>query len=66
LAPVSKVFAWDAGAESSELKSDDAVIKIIAFYPKKDEFGSERPVNEQVSGWGGVGEFNLGGDPGAN
>ena len=66
LAPVSKVFAWDAGAESSELKSDDAVIKIIAFYPKKDEFGSERPVNEQVSGWGGVGEFNLGGAPGAN
>jgi len=61
-----KVFAWDAGAESSEFKSSDAVIKIIAFYPKMDEFGSEKPATEQVSGWNGIGEFTLGGDPGAN
>ena len=62
----SKVFVWDAGAETSEYKSDDAIIKIIAFYPKKDEFGSDAPIDLQVSGWDGVGEFNLGGDPGAN
>jgi hypothetical protein len=61
-----KIFAWDAGAESSEFKSSDAVIKIIAFYPKLDGFGSEKPAPEQVSGWNGSGEFTLGGDPGAN
>jgi hypothetical protein len=61
-----KVFAWDAGAESSEFQSSDAVIRIIAFYPKMDEFGSEKPADQQVSGWNGYGEFTLGGDPGAN
>jgi len=63
----SKIFAWDAGAEPAEFKSDDAVIKIIAFYPKKDEFGSEKPLDQQVSGWDGTGEFSVGGgsgDPG--
>jgi hypothetical protein len=62
-----KVFVWDAGAEPAELKSDDAVIKIIAFYPKKDESGFEKPVEQQVSGWDGIGEFSVGGgsgDPG--
>ena len=63
---VKKVFVWNAGAESEEFKSDDAVIKIIAFYPKKDEFGTENPMEQQVSGWNGIGEFSLGGDPGAN
>ena len=63
---VKKVFVWDAGAESGEVKSDDAVIKIIAFYTKKDEFGTENPMEQQVSGWDGIGEFNLGGDPAAN
>ena len=62
-----KVFAWNAGAESSEFQSSDAVIRIIAFYPKMDEFsGIEKAAPEQVSGWNGIGEFNLGGDPGAN
>ena len=62
-----KVFAWDAGAESSEFQSSDAVIKIIAFYPKLDEFsGTLKADSEQVSGWNGVGEFTVGGDPGAN
>ena len=61
-----KVFAWDAGAEISEYNSDDAVIKIIAFYPKKDEIGSDKPLEQQVSGWNGIGEFNIGGAPGAN
>jgi hypothetical protein len=61
-----KVFVWDAGAEISEYKSDDAVIKIIAFYPKKEEFGGDKPADQQVSGWDGTGEFNLGGDPGTN
>jgi hypothetical protein len=61
------VFAWDAGAESSEFQSSDAVIRIIAFYPKIDEFGATpKPAFEQVSGWNGIGEFTLGGDPGAN
>ena len=60
----SKIFAWDAGAESSEYKSDDAIIKIIAFYPKKDEFGGDKPYNEQVSGWDGIGEFSVGGGSG--
>jgi hypothetical protein len=62
----SKVFVWDAGAETSEYKSDDAMIKIIAFYPKMDESGSVAPIDLQVSGWDGTGEFNVGGDPGAN
>jgi len=63
----SKVFVWNAGAESSEFQSSDAVIKIIAFYPKQDaEFGGEKPLDQQVSGWNGVGEFSVGGDPGAN
>lgn len=61
-----KVFAWDAGAESSEFNSSDAVIRIIAFYPKMDEFGSEKPADLQVSGWNGSGEFTLGGAPGTN
>jgi hypothetical protein len=61
-----KVFAWDAGAVSPEFQSSDAVIRIIAFYPKMDEFGSEKPADQQVSGWNGYGEFTLGGDPGAN
>ena len=65
-AMVKNVFVWDAGAESGEFKSDDAVIKIIAFYPKKDEFGTENPPEQQVSGWNGIGEFSLGGVPGAN
>jgi len=62
----SKVFVWNAGSETSEYKSDDAIIKIIAFYPKTDEFGSPKPLSEQVSGWNGEGEFNVGGAPGAN
>jgi hypothetical protein len=63
----SKVFAWDAGAEPAEFKSDDAVIKIIAFYPKKDDTGLQKPYDLQVSGWDGIGEFSVGGgsgDPG--
>ena len=62
----SKVFVWNAGFETLDYKSDDAVIKIIAFYPKKNELGSEKPPYEQVSGWNGEGEFNVGGAPGAN
>ena len=56
----TKVFVWDAGAEISEYKSDDAVIKIIAFYPKKDENESDKPADLQVSGWDGNGEFSVG------
>jgi hypothetical protein len=63
---VKKVFVWNAGAESEEFKSADAVIRIIAFYPKSDEFGTEHPMEQQVSGWDGMGEFTLGGDPAAN
>jgi hypothetical protein len=63
---LKKVYVWDAGAESSEFKSDDAIIKIIAFYTKLDEFGTVKPQEQQVSGWDGTGEFNLAGDPGAN
>ena len=65
-APMNKVFLWDAGKESDNFSSANAQIKIIAFYTKRDEFGSEKPAAEQVSGWDGIGEFNLGGDPGAN
>ena len=61
----SKIFAWDAGAEPAEFKSDDAVIKIIAFYPKKDEYGSLKVNEQQISGWDGIGEFSVGGDSGA-
>jgi hypothetical protein len=61
---ISKVFAWDAGAEPAEFKSDDAVIRIIAFYPKKDEWGGDLPYDLQVSGWDGIGEFSVGGDSG--
>lgn len=56
----TKVFVWDAGAEISEYKSDDAVIKIIAFYPKKDENESDKPADQQDSGWDGNGEFSVG------
>ena len=63
---LKKVYVWDAGAETSEYKSSDAMIKIIAFYPKQDEFGTEKPLEQQVSGWDGTGEFKLAGDPGAN
>jgi hypothetical protein len=61
----NKIFAWDAGAETAEFKSDDAVIKIISFYPKKDEYGSLKPNEQQISGWDGIGEFSVGGDSGA-
>ena len=53
-----KIFAWDAGKQSENFKSNNAKIRIIAFYPKKDEFNTPRPDSEQVSGWNGTGEFS--------
>jgi hypothetical protein len=63
-APMNKIFLWDAGKESDNFSSNNAQIKIIAFYTKMDEFGSEKPAAEQVSGWDGIGEFDLGGSSG--
>ena len=63
-APINKIFLWDAGKESDNFSSANAQIKIIAFYTKRDEFNSEKPSAEQVSGWDGIGEFDLGGSSG--
>ena len=56
-----KIFAWDAGKQSENFKSNNAKIKLLRSIPEKDEFNTPRPDSEQVSGWNGTGEFSLGG-----
>ena len=48
---------WKAGIDVPDISSQDAQIRIVGFYPKKDEFGSLLTQDQQVSGWNGIGEF---------
>lgn len=58
-APSQKIFVWDAGAQSSDYQSENAIVKVILFYPKKDEFGTPEPSDQQSSGWDGFGVFSA-------
>ena len=55
--PQNKMFTWNAGNDAPDISTQDARIRIIAFYPKVDEFGSEKSNSEQKSGWDGLGDF---------
>jgi hypothetical protein len=62
-----KSFTWNAGNDVPDIQTADAQIRIIAFYPKEDEFGNPRPEDQQVSGWNGEGDFGgSGGTPDGN
>ena len=65
--PQNKMFTWNAGNDAPDISTQDARIRIIAFYPKVDEFGSEKSNSEQKSGWDGLGDFGgSGGSPDGN
>jgi len=62
-----KSFIWNAGEDVPDIQTADAQIRIIAFYPKEDEFGTPHPDDQQVSGWDGIGDFGgSGGTPDGN
>ena len=65
LSPVAKNIIWNAGGDAPNINTADAKIRIIAFYPKMNEFdATEKPAAEQVSGWNGEGDFGgSGGSP---
>lgn len=66
-APVSKTLTWKAGDDAPNINTSSAKIKIIAFYPKKDEANVPKPDSEQTSGWNGEGDFGgSGGNPDNN
>lgn len=46
-------FTWDGGAEKPNLQTENAQIRIIAFYPKKDQYDAVLPEDQQNSGWDG-------------
>lgn len=58
--PSPKWVIWDAGVDAPGVQTDDAQIRIVAFYPKEDEFGGLKPEDQQVSGWNGIGDFGVG------
>jgi len=65
--PEFKDFIWKAGEDVPDIQTADAQIRIIAFYPKEDEFGNLHPEDQQVSGWDGIGDFGgSGGTPDGN
>ena len=68
LSPVAKNFIWNAGDDAPNINTADAKIRIIAFYPKMNEYdATEKPLAEQVSGWNGEGDFGAsGGSPDGN
>jgi len=68
LSPVAKNFIWKAGDDAPNINTADAKIRIIAFYPKMNEYdATEKPAAEQVSGWNGEGDFGgSGGSPDGN
>jgi hypothetical protein len=68
LSPVAKNIIWNAGGDAPNINTADAKIRIIAFYPKMNEFdATEKPAAEQVSGWNGEGDFGgSGGSPDGN
>jgi len=65
--PVSKTLVWKAGDDAPNINTSNAKIRIIAFYPKVDEFGTVKPISQQTSGWNGEGNFGgSGGSPDGN
>jgi hypothetical protein len=67
LSPVTRNFIWNAGDDAPNINTADAKIRIIAFYPKTEEWGTEKPAAEQTSGWNGEGNFGgSGGSPDGN
>ncbi len=65
--PQNKMFTWNAGNDVPDVNTQDARIRIIAFYPKVNEFGTEKPTSEQKSGWDGLSDFGgSGGSPEGN
>lgn len=62
--PQNKMFTWNAGNDAPDVNTQDAQIRIIAFYPKMEEWGTEKPTDQQKSGWDGIEEFGgSGGTP---
>jgi len=62
-----KSFTWNAGNDAPDVNTQDAQIRIIAFYPKMEEWGTEKPTDQQKSGWDGIGDFGgSGGTPDGN
>ena len=59
--PVSKTLVWKAGDDAPNINTSNAKIRIIAFYPKVDEFGTVKPISQQTSGWNGEGDFGASG-----
>ena len=65
--PQNKTFTWNAGNDAPDVNTEDAQIRIIAFYPKMEEWGTEKPTDQQKSGWDGIEEFGgSGGTPNGN
>ena len=65
--PQNKIFTWNAGEDVPDIQTADAQIRIIAFYPKMEEWGTEKPTDQQKSGWDGIEEFGgSGGSPDGN
>ena len=63
----TKSFTWNAGNDAPDVNTQDAQIRIIAFYPKMEEWGTEKPTDQQKSGWDGIEEFGgSGGTPDNN
>jgi hypothetical protein len=63
----NKMFAWSAGNDAPNISTEDARIRIIAFYPKMEEWGTEKPYDQQKSGWDGFGDFGgSGSNPDGN
>ena len=56
-----KNLIWKAGDDAPNVNTSEAMVRVIAFYPKTDEFGGLAPAEQQVSGWNGTGDFNAGG-----
>ena len=59
--PEAKNLIWQAGVDAPNVNASEAMVRVIAFYPKTDEFGGLAPAEQQVSGWNGTGDFNAGG-----
>ena len=53
----NKTFTWNAGNDAPDVNTEDAQIRIIAFYPKMEEWGTVKPTDQQKSGWDGFGDF---------
>ena len=65
--PQNKSFTWNAGNDAPDINTQDARIRIIAFYPKMEEWGTAKATDQQKSGWNGKGDFGAsGGTPDGN